>query len=191
MTASVFELRRVERGERAVVLEQRDVLRRRFRASSRCSSQPTMRSAASGIDIRVVEQPKRNLAASIGATNSSSSASVSVPSRTSSTRWCSIGLGQLDVDARPHGERCCLAACRRRRGDRKVRPLDQLADRVVVRNHKALEAPLLRSTSRSSQRLACDGTPSISLYEAITLIAPASWIAFLKGGKNDLAQDTL
>ena len=59
----------------------------------------------------------------------------------------------------------------------QLRPLGQLADRVVIGHDEALEAPLPRSTSRSSQRLACDGTPSISLYEAITLIAPPSAIA--------------
>ncbi len=42
----------------------------------------------------------------------------------------------------------------------------------------------MRRTSLSSQRLACDGTPSISLYDGITLSAPPSTIALLKAGRN-------
>ena len=41
-----------------------------------------------------------------------------------------------------------------------------------------------RRTSSSSQRLACDGTPSISLYDGITLSAPPSTIARLNAGRK-------
>ena len=89
-----------------------------------------------------------------------------------------IGLRQLDVHAGPHRQQARFLAVLRDVMPVQLRPLGQLADRVVVRDDVALEAPLAsRSTSRSSQRLACEGTPSISLYEAITLIAPPSSIA--------------
>ena len=35
-----------------------------------------------------------------------------------------------------------------------------------------------------SHRFACDGTPSISLYDGITLRAPPSWMAALNVERN-------
>ncbi len=76
-----------------------------------------------------------------------------------------IRLRQFDVDPGIDGEGARLFLGLGHEMAVRFRPVAQLVDCVVVGDHEPLEAPFLalRSTSRNSHWLACDGTPSISL----------------------------
>ena len=96
-----------------------------------------------------------------------------------------IRLGQLDVHAGAHGERRGLLAVVGEVMPVELGPFVRAREWRSSRRRRCRAKPhSLRSTSRSSQRLACDGTPSISLYEAITLIAPPSRIAAWNGAEK-------
>src|SRR6185369_15366619 len=95
-----------------------------------------------------------------------------------------VGLGQFDIHAGLDGKsaRLLLVLC-----DKvavRVGAIAQFPDGIVIGDGKSLEAHSFLSTSRMSQMFAWEGTPSTSLYEGMTLMAPAFWIASLKGNKN-------
>ena len=67
--------------------------------------------------------------------------------------------------------------------------VSEFPDGEIIGDEEALESELLAGdTSRRSHLLACDGTPSTSLYDGITLMAPPFCKASLNVNKRSFAQ---